>query len=64
MKLLNDEAVFKGQGWFVKSNPSKTLKNLITNHPPVIPEYNKKYSYLDKNTKLWMSKETVNTWEK
>ncbi len=64
IKLLNEEAVFKDQDWFSKNNPGGTLRNLITDVLPAKLPYSKEYSYLDMNTKYWISKKKVDTWEK
>lgn len=64
IKLLNEEGVFRDQEWFNKNDPSGTLRNLITNISSTKPPYSKEYSYLDTNTKHWISKEKVDTWEK
>lgn len=64
IKLLNEENVFRDQDWFSKNNPIGTLKNLITGILPTQPPYSEEYSYLDMNTKYWISKNKVDTWEK
>ncbi len=62
-KLLNEEDIFNGQDWFVQGSISNTMKNITKNKPPIKSLYNKEYSYLDRDTRFWLSKETKSKWE-
>ena len=62
-KLLNEEEICNGQDWFLKGDITNTLKNIIHNKAPIKSLYSKEYSYLDTDTRFWLSKETKNTWE-
>lgn len=62
LKLLNEEEVFKDRDWFVTGNLTQTLKNIINNKTPAQSLYSKEYSYLDTDTKFWLSKKGVSTW--
>jgi CRISPR-associated protein Cmr1 len=63
LNLLNAQTVFEAQDWFVPGSPGQTLKSIINGKAPVRPLYRKEYSYLDADTKLWLSKKAVATWE-
>ncbi len=63
LKLLNENEVFSGHDWFVNGNTAQTLKKIINNRPPVSPLYSKEYSYLDTDTRFWLSNEISITWE-
>lgn len=64
IKLLNDETIFQGQDWFIKDNMVGTLGKLTTGIPSTGHPYSKTYSYIDTDTKFWISKEKVDSWEK
>jgi len=64
IKLLNDDTVFQGQDWFTKDNPINTLRQLMSNILSAEDSYKKTYSYIDKDTKLWISKKEGDSWDR